>query len=140
MPPAQAIGYVIKGALNSLEWLKEIEDEWNEQTKKGKDGSLIRRRQRIVADAFVIYLDSLFQIRRDSYSLVSTYESTPFIQAFKKHELIQKVKLHRNNRSGHQSQKYGFVIPIKAILESNIAEWLKEAKYLVSTKQLNVKK
>lgn len=129
MPPAQAIAYVIEGARTSLELLKELQTEWEQRRAKQLDGAILRRRQRIVADALTMYVASLFDKRRDTHSLVTAYQPHKFITDFRNQEVVKKCIEHRHNRSGHQSQKYGFVIPLEVILSSNLDAWLSEALY-----------
>lgn len=133
IPAAQAISYVIDKARNSLTWLEELNIEWMATQEKGEDGSTIRVRQGIVADALTIYLAALFDKRPGTHSLVNSYESHAFIEDFKKHPVVTACVMHRHNRAGHQSEKYGFIVPLDTILSSNLRTWLDEAFYAVCT-------
>jgi len=108
--------------------------------KLHQDGSLIRKRQRIVADAFAVYIASLFDTTNGTHSLVRSYLLHKFVEDFrKKKDVVQKCIRHRHNRAGHQSQEYGFVIPLDLILSSDIEAWLNEAEYAVATDKFSVK-
>ncbi len=139
MPPAQAIAWVIEGARTSFAFLKELEEEWQKRREQQLDGALIRRRQRVVADAFTVYIASLFDSRQGTHSLVTAYCPHRFITDFRKQDVVQKCIEHRHNRAGHQSQQYGFVVPLDLILSSNIDAWLSEAMYGVATGKLIAK-
>lgn len=136
MPSAQAMEYVISAARDSLKWLKELEQIWKEKRERREDGSVTRKQQRIVADAFTVYIASLFDGRSGSHSFLKSYGKDPFIEKFKKHPVVKACVTHRNNRAGHQSQKYGFVVPLDMILASDLESWLSEAHYRVCTHQL----
>lgn len=140
MPPAQALVWVIDGAQTSLAFLRELQTELEKRRQQQLDGALIRRRQRVVADAFAVYIASLFDTHSGTHSLVRSYAPHPFIAQFRKHEVVQKCIEHRHNRLGHQSQRYGFVIPLDLILSSNIDAWLSEAMFAVAARQLDLKK
>lgn len=139
MPPAQAICYVIDNARNAMKWLADLDSEWKESQRIGEDGSDIRSKQRIVADALTVYLATLFDKRRGTHSLLNSYEGNQFIEDFKQHPVVAACLMHRHNRAGHQSEKYGFVVPLNTILSSDLGSWLNEAFYAVCTGKLTIK-
>ncbi len=132
--------YVIDAARTSLVFLKEMQSQWEETVVHHRDGSDIKKRQRIVADAFVIYVASLFDRTCGTHSLARSYLSHPFIGQFKQMELVQKCIEHRNKRAGHQSEYYGFIVPLDMILSSDIDMWLSDAAYAIATHRLPLKK
>lgn len=136
MPPRQAIGYAINQARESLKFLKELDVEIKELDKRAETRSgiaWIRAKQQIIADAFAMYVNSLFDPRRDVHSLRRSYQQHIFLSKFQNHELVEKCKRQRNERSGHQSQTYGFFLTPKDILLSDIDTWLSCAEALLHT-------
>ena len=138
MPAAQALAWTIEGARDSFKWLKELQDQWEEARVKNKDGSSFRKKQRIIADAFAMYITSLFDTRSGTHSFIKSYQPHKFIKNFQKHTVVQKCIKHRHNRAGHQSKQYGFVVPLDEILSSDLDSWLSEAYYAVCTDKLTL--
>lgn len=138
VPPAQALIYIIEGAIDFLEWLKILELEWNVSFKeKNRKAPDIRKKQRIVLDAFCIYIGSIFDKRSGSHSLLNSYQKDTFIDYVYKEKIVQKCINHRNNRSGHQSKNYGFIVSLNEVIESNLLNLLKDIYFIVATSRLN---
>lgn len=138
MPPAQALYHVIQKAKLSFEWLQELETEWKIKVEKQQDGSLIRKRQMLILDAFTTYISSLFDTTKGVHSLTKSYLLNQFVVDFQNHPVVKQCRVHRHNRVAHQSQKYGYVAALDKILSSNIGSWLNEAIYVVGTKKLSL--
>ncbi len=139
IPPGQVLIYVIDQARTALDFLKELEAEWKKTRVEKKDGSLIRKRQRVIADAFVVYIASLFDKTENAVSFVRSYPPHKFIDDFMNTELVKKCIIHRNNRSGHQSEQFGHVISLDLILSSEVEKWLEAASFAVATRQLPIR-
>lgn len=139
MPPAQAISYVLTKGIDALKWLKELQDAWKVTQEEGEDGSDIRMKQGIVVDALCVYLAALFDTRSGTHSLSNSYESHKFIEDFRKHQIVKECLMHRHNRAGHQSEKYGFVASLDSILSSDLDAWMQEAFYAVCAGKFTVK-
>jgi len=137
MPPAQAIVSSIYGAKDSLIFLRELQSDWEDARELNIDGSLIRRHQRIVADAFTMYIRSIFDSTKGTHSLVKSYMPHQFIRDFHEKDIVKKCILHANNRFGHQHKNYGFVVSLDLILSSEIEAWLNDAHYAVATGKLS---
>lgn len=131
VPAAQALQYTIDHALYAMSWLKKIEEEWQKGYDTKKDVSHIRMRSGILVDTISVYISVLRQKDGDGHSLLNSYTPHDFIKKFIKLPVVEKCKLHRHNRCGHQSKHYGHAVSSKEILESELESYLKEAQYFL---------
>lgn len=132
IPPAQISVYVIEKAIFAFELIEKLEKEWEENFSKNIDASEIRLEQQIIIDAFSVYIASLVDNTSSKYSsLIRSYEKNEFIEQFINHPIVKECLIHRHNRAGHQSLKYGSFLSHENLLSSNLLQILKNMKFVV---------
>lgn len=131
VPAAQAMQYTIERAREALQWLKENEAEWQRKFEVREDGSQLRTRSRILADAVAMYVATLAEKNGSGHSLQKSYQQHKFIDEFCALPIVKKCQLNRHNRSAHESKSYGFFVSPKDILESNLEQWLSDETLFV---------
>lgn len=127
IPAGQALGYTIKRALEAINWLEELQNQWQKKYDlKEKDCPKVGFRRRIIVDVIAMYVTTLVDSRKGTHSLVNSYETNDVIKKIVKLPIIKKSKISRNNRGAHESRSYGGFVYTKDILNSDLKPLLKE--------------
>ncbi len=126
VPPAQSIQYICERADHALQWLRELENEFQKRKKAGKDCYEIQTKRRIVADIISVYVTTLVDSREGTNSLVVSYPQNEFVKEFNNLEIVKKCQMNRHHRSAHESKSYGYFVSPGELLESNLKQWMKD--------------
>lgn len=132
--PAHALTYTLQKALQTFDWLVELED--NLSKIKPQDIALLKEREGVLIDALVTYISSLVDQRSGTHSLINSFQPHALVHKFENLSAVKACVLHRNNRFGHQSKNFGFFVSLNDILQPELREYLSSLYTFICIKEI----